>query len=159
MRSIARLIALALIPGSAYAQQFDFSIKNMMRGPELYGREPQNVRWSADGNAVISLEPRSGIAPAGSVAVTAAQIALSLNPSRIGFAGIDLTATKAPRFYETEGDTAMSKLDVAVDRILGAFSLIKLACDEEGIAVENYSPTSLLSRVDIHYIPRLSPQN
>jgi len=27
---------------------FDFSIKNIMRGPELYGRQPQNVRWSAD---------------------------------------------------------------------------------------------------------------
>jgi dipeptidyl aminopeptidase/acylaminoacyl peptidase len=61
MRSIARLIALALIPGSAYAQQFDFSIKNMMRGPELYGREPQNVRWSADGKWIYFtwLEPGS----------------------------------------------------------------------------------------------------
>jgi dipeptidyl aminopeptidase/acylaminoacyl peptidase len=27
---------------------FDFSIKNIMRGPELYGRQPENVRWSAD---------------------------------------------------------------------------------------------------------------
>jgi dipeptidyl aminopeptidase/acylaminoacyl peptidase len=27
---------------------FDFSIRNIMRGPELYGRQPQNVRWSAD---------------------------------------------------------------------------------------------------------------
>ena len=28
---------------------FDFSIRNIMRGPELYGRAPTNVRWSADG--------------------------------------------------------------------------------------------------------------
>ena len=28
---------------------FDFTIKNIMRGPELYGRAPTNVRWSADG--------------------------------------------------------------------------------------------------------------
>ena len=27
---------------------FDFSIANIMRGPELYGRQPQNVRWRAD---------------------------------------------------------------------------------------------------------------
>ena len=27
----------------------DFTIAGMMRGPELYGREPQRVRWSADG--------------------------------------------------------------------------------------------------------------
>jgi hypothetical protein len=28
---------------------FEFNIRNIMRGPELYGREPQRVRWSADG--------------------------------------------------------------------------------------------------------------
>jgi len=27
---------------------FDFSIRNIMRGPELYGRQPGNVHWSAD---------------------------------------------------------------------------------------------------------------
>src|SRR5438270_13954651 len=35
----------------AAAQQttpFDFSIKNIMGGPELYGRQPTDVRWSAD---------------------------------------------------------------------------------------------------------------
>ena len=45
------LIALAIASASAAAQQpkpFDFSIRNIMRGPELYGRPPQNVRWSAD---------------------------------------------------------------------------------------------------------------
>ncbi len=33
---------------AATASTFDFSIANMMRGPELYGREPQGVRWSPD---------------------------------------------------------------------------------------------------------------
>ena len=28
---------------------FDLSIPNIMRGPEHFGREPQNVQWSADG--------------------------------------------------------------------------------------------------------------
>ncbi|MGZ8458663.1 MAG: prolyl oligopeptidase family serine peptidase [Gemmatirosa sp.] len=47
------LLALAaLVPLAASAQpaapRFDFSIANMMRGPELYGREPQDVRWSPD---------------------------------------------------------------------------------------------------------------
>ena len=39
-------------PSTAPAQQpakFDFTIKNIMRGPELYGREPSNIRWTADG--------------------------------------------------------------------------------------------------------------
>ncbi|MGI8509969.1 MAG: prolyl oligopeptidase family serine peptidase [Gemmatimonadaceae bacterium] len=30
------------------ASGFDFTIKNIMRGPELYGRPPEDVRWSAD---------------------------------------------------------------------------------------------------------------
>src|SRR6476661_8939615 len=33
----------------ASGEGFDFSIKNIMRGPELYGRAPTNIRWSADG--------------------------------------------------------------------------------------------------------------
>src|SRR5687767_11163504 len=43
------LFCLLLLAGPAGAQQsFDFSIKNIMRGPELYGRPPADVRWSAD---------------------------------------------------------------------------------------------------------------
>ena len=33
---------------SGAQSQFDFSIKNIMRGPEVYGRPPSDVRWSAD---------------------------------------------------------------------------------------------------------------
>src|SRR5438477_9187561 len=43
------LLLLAAIPaGAQQSTPFDFSIKNIMRGPELYGRPPENVRWSAD---------------------------------------------------------------------------------------------------------------
>ena len=57
------LIAL-LIAAPLTAQQpsnFDFSIKNIMRGPELYGRQPQDVRWSADNKWIYFtwLEPGS----------------------------------------------------------------------------------------------------
>ncbi|HEU4995115.1 MAG TPA: prolyl oligopeptidase family serine peptidase [Gemmatimonadaceae bacterium] len=47
----ALLAALWAAPAAAQNGQntFDFSIANIMRGPELYGREPQRVRWSADG--------------------------------------------------------------------------------------------------------------
>jgi dipeptidyl aminopeptidase/acylaminoacyl peptidase len=31
---------------------FSFTIAGMMRGPEVYGREPQNIRWTADGKWV-----------------------------------------------------------------------------------------------------------
>jgi len=52
---IGLLLASPAIPGVAAAQNpapspsnFDFSIKNMMRGPELYGTPPTNIRWSPD---------------------------------------------------------------------------------------------------------------
>ena len=53
MRSRYLAIALACAPPAppALAQQparFELTIANMMRGPEVYGREPQNVRWTPD---------------------------------------------------------------------------------------------------------------
>jgi dipeptidyl aminopeptidase/acylaminoacyl peptidase len=41
--------------------KFDFTIANIMRGPEVYGREPANVRWTLDGKWVYFswLEPGS----------------------------------------------------------------------------------------------------
>ncbi len=55
-RSTLRLAlwpCLALTPLSLMAQPaaapFDLSIANIMRGPEHYGREPAQVRWTADG--------------------------------------------------------------------------------------------------------------
>ena len=52
----ARLVLGAIVvPALASAQQrpaFDLSIANIMRGPEVYGREPQQVRWSADGRYI-----------------------------------------------------------------------------------------------------------
>ena len=113
------------------------------------------LRWSDDGNTAISLSPESGLAPAGSVAGTAAQLALALAPSRIGLAGIDLTNTADPRFYETDGDKAMSRIDVASERILAAFGMIRDECGRRGIVLENYSPVSRLAELGIAYVPRL----
>src|SRR6478672_4434211 len=61
---LVRLCAGLLIPGTLLAQEpatkpaqipasFDFSIANIMRGPELYGRTPSNVRWSADSRWIV----------------------------------------------------------------------------------------------------------
>jgi dipeptidyl aminopeptidase/acylaminoacyl peptidase len=53
-RIAALLGVAALLPPvlPAQAPAFDFSIGNIMRGPELYGREPQRVSWSADGRTI-----------------------------------------------------------------------------------------------------------
>jgi dipeptidyl aminopeptidase/acylaminoacyl peptidase len=43
------LLLFAALPIAAQqSKPFDFSIRNIMRGPELYGRQPNNVHWSAD---------------------------------------------------------------------------------------------------------------
>ena len=67
MQTHKLLLASALAVGAASnlgAQQksaFDFTIANIMRGPEVYGREPANVRWTLDGKWVyfMWLEPGS----------------------------------------------------------------------------------------------------
>ncbi len=63
MRLLSLSVATACLTASAAAQQprFDFTIANIMRGPEVYGREPQNVRWTADGQWIyfMWLEPGS----------------------------------------------------------------------------------------------------
>ena len=58
-------LALALPTAASQAQQpasFDFTIKNIMRGPEVYGREPSNIRWTADGRWIYFMwnEPGTG---------------------------------------------------------------------------------------------------
>jgi dipeptidyl aminopeptidase/acylaminoacyl peptidase len=46
---LSGLALLITIPVAAQeSKPFDFSIRNIMRGPELYGRQPDNVHWSAD---------------------------------------------------------------------------------------------------------------
>jgi dipeptidyl aminopeptidase/acylaminoacyl peptidase len=41
------LAAQSAVPAQP-ATAFEFSINNIMRGPELYGRQPQRIQWSAD---------------------------------------------------------------------------------------------------------------
>ena len=51
MRRLIPLL-LAATAGPLVAQQprpFELTIQNIMRGPEVYGREPQRVRWTVDG--------------------------------------------------------------------------------------------------------------
>jgi dipeptidyl aminopeptidase/acylaminoacyl peptidase len=45
------IAGLALAPALLLSQspaKFEFTIKNMMRGPEIYGREPAQIRWTPD---------------------------------------------------------------------------------------------------------------
>lgn len=46
--ALSVLLFVAAPLGAQQASSFDFSIRNIMRGPELYGRAPDDVRWSND---------------------------------------------------------------------------------------------------------------
>jgi dipeptidyl aminopeptidase/acylaminoacyl peptidase len=62
MRRIVFAFLFAASPVVAQTPStFDFSIKNIMRGPELYGRAPDDVRWSNDSKWIYFtwLEPGS----------------------------------------------------------------------------------------------------
>jgi dipeptidyl aminopeptidase/acylaminoacyl peptidase len=45
--------ALALVASPLHAQQFDLTIENIMRGPELVGQAPAGVQWSDDGQTIF----------------------------------------------------------------------------------------------------------
>ena len=49
MRRLLCVAAVLASPVAAQSPAFEFSIATIMRGPEVAGREPQQVRWSADG--------------------------------------------------------------------------------------------------------------
>src|SRR5574338_267789 len=54
-RSILLLLLACALPGIAGAQnsnRFQLTIPNIMRGPELYGREPQNPRFTPNGEYI-----------------------------------------------------------------------------------------------------------
>lgn len=60
LRALACLVALSagatpLGAQGAASSKFDFTIKNMMRGPEVYGREPARVRFTPDGEWIYFL--------------------------------------------------------------------------------------------------------
>src|SRR5438552_10953333 len=45
-------LAIFLFALAAHAQTFDLSIENIMRGPNLYGYTPEEVRWTPDGGKI-----------------------------------------------------------------------------------------------------------
>lgn len=62
MRRLLFIICLIAAPAAAAQRpsNFDLSIKNIMRGPELYGRAPGNVRWSGDSKWIYFMWVEAG---------------------------------------------------------------------------------------------------
>ena len=49
--TVAASLALGPVAPIFAQKKFALTIENIMRGPGLYGYEPNNVRWSGDGSA------------------------------------------------------------------------------------------------------------
>ena len=99
------------------------SITNPYLKSRLAENELSQFDWliTNDTNKVgFSLDPSAGIFFNATVAHTAFQIGVSLNPSTIGFAGVDLVVDpEKPRFY----DTLKSGLNRSRPKILEGFKL------------------------------------
>ena len=55
--TVAASLALGPVAPIFAQKKFALTIENIMRGPGLYGYEPNNVRWSGDGSKIyFSLE-------------------------------------------------------------------------------------------------------
>jgi dipeptidyl aminopeptidase/acylaminoacyl peptidase len=49
---VAGFVASVALPATGAGQAFRLTVENIMRGPELVGTAPSNVRWAADGRHV-----------------------------------------------------------------------------------------------------------
>ena len=99
----------------------------------------------APDGAALSVDPDTGIAIFGTVALSAVQVALAAAPQRILLAGIDLNnAHTTPRFYEQAGHAAPSGIVAGLDRVLRGFALARDRALAQGVAMTCASPVSAL---------------
>lgn len=113
-------------------------------------------QFAISGDAGLGRDPALGFIPAGTVAFTAAQMALALRPPHLGLAGIDLGNAGEPRFNETGADRAWSGIAAAERRILAHFALLAHIAAETGVAVANHSDVSALARIGLAFDDRFA---
>ena len=89
---------------------FDFSIRNIMRGPELYGRAPTAVRWSADGRWIYFMWNEPGTDWREPLRPYRVRATPGAKPERLSIAQSDSAAP-----YVADGMTSPDGLSRAVD--------------------------------------------
>ncbi|MGI8402264.1 MAG: prolyl oligopeptidase family serine peptidase [Gemmatimonadaceae bacterium] len=98
-KSIAVMLLCVALPANAQqAAPFDFSIKNIMRGPELYGRQPGNVRWSADSKWIYFTWLEPGTSWSEQPKQFRVRAVPGAKPERVSLQQVDSTG---PRFAES----------------------------------------------------------
>lgn len=87
------LLSAAAVPGAGAQQAaFDLSVKNIMRGPELYGREPSQVRFTADGRWIYFRWLPAGSAWDASLEPYRVEARAGATPERVSDAHMDSVA-------------------------------------------------------------------
>ncbi len=104
-------------------------------------------------DGAVSRDPAAGVVIAGTVALSATQVALALAGERVALAGVDLTNAAAPRFYERSGDVAPSGLAAGQARILAGFAAARALARERGLRLETVTPGSALAAVGVPFAP------
>ena len=107
---------------------FDFTIKNIMRGPELYGRAPTNLRWSADGRWIYFQWNAPGADWREPLRPYRVRAAAGATPERLTLAQADsalpyivegmLSPDRRSRVVEANGDLYLVQLKDGSDRRL-----------------------------------------
>ena len=134
------------------------SVKKPYLKSQLTEEDLRRIDWlmTNDTNKIgFSLNPSVGIFPIGTVAYSAFQICVSLSPSTIGFAGVDLCVdSERPRFYNNAKKSVWSGLNHSQAKILNGFKLGNKAASDNGISLENYSRRSALNDIGFTYSSR-----
>ena len=95
---LSGLLFLAAIPaGAQQSTPFDFSIKNIMRGPELYGRPPGNIHWSADSKWIYFTWLEPGTDWRETPKQFRVRATPGAKPERVSIQQVDFTFSRAPR--------------------------------------------------------------
>jgi dipeptidyl aminopeptidase/acylaminoacyl peptidase len=118
---LAPLLALPAVAPRAQQAPFDLSVRNIMRGPELYGREPAQVRWTIDGQWIYFRWLEPGAAWNESLKPYRVAARAGATPERISEAQFDSAAAWFPegmrsldwkrRIVTTGGDLWLQQLD------------------------------------------------
>jgi dipeptidyl aminopeptidase/acylaminoacyl peptidase len=124
-------LLLLFFPSPAAGQQsarFEFSIANIMRGPEVYGREPQQVRWTPDGRWLYFMWNEAGTDWREPLRPYRVRAAAGARPERVSDAHMDsvgpliqpgrLSPDKRMRAVSFQGDVYVVDLERAAARRL-----------------------------------------
>jgi dipeptidyl aminopeptidase/acylaminoacyl peptidase len=142
---LARLCAGFLFPGTLLAQElttkpaqipasFDFSIANIMRGPELYGRTPSNVRWSADNRWIVFRWNEPGTDWREPMRPYRIRAAAGAKPERLSIAQADSVApfvAQGPRSPDGRSRVVEANGDLYVATWQGALRRLTQTAEEE----------------------------